>query len=79
MDKINLPIPGRDGPDTYDNTVLIFDRADEIDADGNDVFNLEVTNETGLRRRQALATAVVPLQMAGGRRFGLFFGASGGP
>lgn len=78
MDKINLPIPGRDGPDTYDGTILIFERTGEQDAEGNDLFELEVTNEVGLRQRKALATADVPLQMTRGRKYGLLFGAPDG-
>ncbi|MEV4713284.1 hypothetical protein [Micromonospora sp. NPDC049374] len=78
MDKINLPIPGRDAPDTYDNSILIFKRTSELDSDGNDLFDLEVTDEDGLRHREYFATAVCPLRMAGGRKYGLLFGALDG-
>jgi hypothetical protein len=31
MDKVNLPVPGTDGPDSYDDSILLFERAGSTD------------------------------------------------
>lgn len=72
MDKVNLPIPGRHGPSSYDNSVLIFDR-DGTAASGLPRFKLTVTDATGLAHRKAAAANCVNMHMQGGREFGLLF------
>lgn len=72
MDKVNLPLPGSDGPPTYDNSILIFER-DGTTADGRDRFRLVVTDSAGLAVRKASANNSVDLQMQGGREYGLLF------
>ena len=72
MDKINLPIPGRDGPETYDHSILIFERAG-VGTSGLSHFKLTVTDAAGLAARKARANNSIDAQMHGGREFGLLF------
>lgn len=73
MDKVNLPVPGSQGPNSYDNSVLIFER-DGLGSNGVARFRLVVTDNVGLARRKAQATASVDMPpMQGGRRYGLLF------
>lgn len=72
MDKINLPVPGSDGPSTYDNSYLVFDRAGTA-ASGLALFMLTVTDLEGIKGRRARAANTVDLEMAGGRPYGLMF------
>jgi len=67
MDKVNLPIPGRNGPVTYDNSYVIFERQ------GPGRFDVITTDRAGLRRRARRANRTVQYEMAGGREYGLFF------
>ncbi len=72
MDKINLPVPGQDGPANYDNAVLIFDRAGK-GSSGLPRFQVTVTNEHGLEARRRASANHVDLTMHGGRPYGLLF------
>lgn len=73
MDKVNLPIPGRDGPTTYDDAFLIFERAG-VGPAGKDLFKVIVTDARGLAARRRQARNAVDVEMHhGGRGFGLFF------
>ena len=72
MDKVNLPIPGRDGPANYDHAVLIFDRAG-TGPSALPLFRLSVTDDAGLKARKKAAANHVDLQMHGGREYGLLF------
>lgn len=72
MDKVNLPIPGRDGPPSYEHAYLIFDR-DGVGASGLARFRLSVTDQAGLNRRKRAATNYEDLVMGGGRPYGLLF------
>lgn len=72
MDKVNLPIPGRDGPASYDNAYLIFERAG-AGSSGLQRFRLTVTDARGLASRIAVAANHVDLSMASGRQYGLLF------
>lgn len=72
MDKVNLPVPGVNGPANYDNSVLIFDRAG-IGPKGLPLFRLTVTNMRGLAARKRVAANHVDLAMHGGRPYGLLF------
>lgn len=67
MDKINLPLPSRDGPESYDHAYLVFERA----ASSN--FRLAVTDEDGLSARLKASVHSVKLTMASGREYGLIF------
>lgn len=72
MDKVNLPLPGSDGPSSYDNRVLIFDRQDAAE-EGRSCFSLTVTDSSGLAKRKQAAVNAVDLAMQGGRPYGLLF------
>lgn len=72
MDKINLPIPGADGPDSYDNAYLIFERDGWSDGDETK-FSLTVTDKRGLASRIATSRNSVNLTMNSGRPYGLLF------
>lgn len=72
MDKVNLPIPGRDGPASYDNAYLIFDR-DGLAPSGLPLFRLAVTDLAGLTARRNASRNSIDLHMASGRLYGLFF------
>ena len=72
MDKINLPIPGKDGPANYDHAVLIFERAG-TGPSGLPRFRLKITDDAGLRARKRSAANHVDLVMRGGRDYGLLF------
>lgn len=73
MDKVNLPIPGRDGPDSYDNSILIFERIPRGRRGGVPRFRLTVTDETGLAERRAEARAAIDVPLRSGRGMGLLF------
>jgi HKD family nuclease len=72
MDKLNLPIPGGDGPETYDNRVLLFLRRGR-DAQGRSVFLIRVGTEEHLARWRGAAKMGHEEEMHGGRRWGLLF------
>lgn len=72
MDKVNLPVPGRNGPSTYDNSYLIFDHAG-LAPGGLQQFQLTVTDLAGLNARRNSSRNAVDLQMTSGRPYGLFF------
>jgi hypothetical protein len=67
MDKVNLPIPGSDGPENYDNTVVHFDRA------GRKRFRLTLGNRLDLQTWKARSRDQGLLYtLAGGREFGFY-------
>lgn len=72
MDKINLPLPSRDGPESYDHAYLIFDRTTSP-SDTRSNFRLDVTNEEGMAARLEASINNVKLRMASGREYGLIF------
>lgn len=67
MDKINLPIPGQEGPRTYDNSVILFERR------GPGRFRMRLGNRSDREawRKKSQAQGLV-FEMAGGRTFGFF-------
>jgi len=67
MDKINLPIPGVDGPKTYDHTILHFERI------SSDLFRLTKGNQAQARdwKRKAVAQEMV-YSLGGARQFGFY-------
>lgn len=67
MDKINLPIPGQDGPDTYDNAVVRFERV------GHRRFRICLGSKVEQRRwRKYAEDQGLLFELAGGRRFGFY-------
>lgn len=72
MDKINLPVPGVDGPATYDNTFLRFSRAG-ADANGLPKFQLTVGSAADLKKWKAASVREEEKTMQSGRRYGVLF------
>ncbi|MDT3317696.1 hypothetical protein Q9S71_12785 [Microbacterium sp. KSW4-11] len=72
MDKINLPVPGTDGPDSYDHSFLVFKRLSS-DAGGPRRFSLIATDKNGLAAIIDSAPHAVELRMGSGREYGLIF------
>lgn len=66
MDKINLPIPGRDGPESYDNTVLHFERV------GNGVFRLTLGSAVKARKWRKMSNAQGMMGELNDRKFGFY-------
>lgn len=67
MDKLTLPIPHNPGPQSYENTTLLFTR------NTNRVFDLTVGNARQKRLWQQQSRVANGLfQMVGGRQFGVF-------
>lgn len=74
MDKVNLPVPGREGPDTYDDSFLIFEKMPGDGRAGRLArFRLTVTDEAGLAERRADARAALNIPLRSGRGMGLLF------
>ena len=73
MDKVNLPIPGREGPDTYDDSILMFERLPGGARARLPRFSLTVIDDAGLTDRRAEARATLDIPLRGGRRMGLIF------
>jgi len=67
MDKINLPIPGQEGPPSYDNSVILFERK----APGRFRMRLGSRADQKMWRRKSEEQGLV-FEMAGGRAFGFF-------
>lgn len=67
MDKINLPIPGQEGPVSYDNSVILFERK----SPGRFRMRLGSLADRRLWRRKSQEQGLV-FEMAGGRAFGFF-------
>jgi hypothetical protein len=67
MDKLDLPIPGVDGPPTYENNVLLFTRMN----DGS--FEVSLGTPADIRRwKAASATLGTKFRMTSGREWGVF-------
>lgn len=67
MDKINLPIPGQEGPPNYDNSVILFERT------GPRRFRIRLGNTSQQRAwRVKSEKQGLVFTMAGGRAFGFF-------
>ena len=67
MDKINLPVPGEDGPATYDNSVIHFERTGPSRFRIRLGTNAEITQWTQRSELQGLRYT-----LAGGRAFGFY-------
>lgn len=67
MDKLNLPMPGSDGPAEYDNKNLLFYRATP------EIFKLALGNGTDkaawVKKSKAIGAA---FKMSSGREWGVF-------
>jgi hypothetical protein len=72
MDKINLPIPGSAGPDSYDGKILVFTREPKWGI-GPERFTLNVISRAALSVRQRSAATSWEGRMNSGRSWGLLF------
>lgn len=72
MDKVNLPVPGTDGPSSYDNSILLFERTG-LGARGLRSFRVLVGNEAELKRWKKKSASATDLTMRSGRRYGLLY------
>jgi hypothetical protein len=72
MDKVNLPVPGTEGPGSYDNSILLFERLGSA-GDGTPKFQIRVGNEASLRTWKRESLFETEMKMRRGRRFGLMF------
>ncbi len=72
MDKVNLPVPGSEGPSSYDNSYLIFDHAG-VGTGNLPLFRLTVTDFAGLNTRRNESRNAIDLHMASGRPYGILF------
>ena len=73
MDKVNLPVPGKDGPDTYDESILIFEKIPAGRRGRLPRLLLTVTNEAGLNEARIQARAALDIPLRSGRGMGLLF------
>jgi HKD family nuclease len=66
MDKVNLPIPGQDGPDSYDNTIIHFEKI-------NGTFHLKLGSHLDLTlwRKKSKRQGML-YELYGGREFGFY-------
>jgi HKD family nuclease len=67
MDKLTLPIPGAEGPESYSNATVLFTR------EGNDTFRMLIgtPREIAAWRRRSQKNGTL-FSLSGGRAFGLF-------
>ncbi len=72
MDKVNLPVPGAEGPPSYDNSILLFERGTRA-ADGTPIFAIRVGDEVQLAQWKRAAASDTEMRMQSGRRWGLLF------
>lgn len=72
MDKVNLPIPGSQGPESYDGKTLLFAR-DELASDGTPRFTLSTPVPETLDQTISLARRTEARALSSGRRWGLLF------
>ena len=75
MDKLNLPVPGTQGPAVgYNFTYLLFERQTvQISGGTRDVFRLRRRTLSQLKQRRSVALSERRFQMGGGREYGLLF------
>jgi len=72
MDKVNLPVPGVNGPASYDNSILRFERAGRS-VNGMPVFEVSTGTATLLQNWKKAAQSEVEWKMQSGRRYGVLF------
>lgn len=66
MDTLDLPLPGTDGPATYEHVVLVFDQV------GPDTFTLRIASPSQAARLKATSMATGTLYtLSGGRQWGV--------
>lgn len=65
MDKVNLPVPGQDGPQSYDNSYLLFERIGQQRFRLSFVKGRDLTNLRKRSRKQGMY-----YRFAGGREYG---------
>ncbi len=72
MDKVNLPVPGTEGPSSYDHKILLFERQASA-AKGLPRFRIRLGTKADLKKWKAAAANHVDLTMSSGRAYGLLF------
>jgi hypothetical protein len=72
MDKVNLPDPEAEGPNSYDNSILLFEHSGSTD-DGIKKFRVAVGDEADLEKWKEASLSEEERTMKGGRRFGVLF------
>lgn len=72
MDKVNLPLPGQDGPATYAGGILLFQR-DSSTSTGVSRFTLNLVSRRALNNLSRSAAGTFETAMLGGRRWGVLF------
>jgi hypothetical protein len=72
MDKVNLPVPGTDGPESYDDSILKFER-DGVGAQGLPKFIVTVGTDADLQKWKKEAASEEERVMQSGRRYGVLF------
>ena len=70
MDVLTLPVPGSEGPDAYDNKVLLF--SETFDSVGR-VFDLSVGTSSSVAKWREQSNRIdATVSMSSGRRWGVF-------
>ena len=72
MDKVNLPIPNTEGPDSYDNAIILFERQG-TDRLGRPSFRVQLGAQEDLERWKGAAAGGHEFAMQSGRRYGTLF------
>jgi HKD family nuclease len=72
MDIVNLPIPEENGLDSYQGSILVFER-DRPSADGHEQFTLTTMDIAALASLREAAVNSIELSMHSGRAYGLLF------
>ena len=72
MDKVNLPVPGTGGPNSYDDSILRFERAG-ITEQGLPKFLVTVGTNADLKKWKKEAASEQERVMQSGRRYGVLF------
>jgi len=70
MDKVNLPIPGADGPASYDNSILLFERSGST-SHGTPKFRILIGDEADLEKWKDESSSEEERTMQSGRRYGV--------
>lgn len=72
MDKVNLPIPETEGPDSYDNSIILFERLG-VDYLGRPSFRVQLGTQNDLEGWKGSAAGGHDYAMQSGRRYGTLF------
>jgi HKD family nuclease len=72
MDKLNLPIPGADGPLSYDHSIILIER-NGVASNGLPRFLVRKGTATDLGNWKNVSKSHLDFKMQSGRRYGLLF------